>query len=87
MRLDMASAFAVVLKKHRQKQGISQETLAEAADIHPTHVSLIERFERNPSINVAKALAKALGFSLAELFQEAEALQQETTVSKRSSKH
>lgn len=86
MRLDMASAFAVVLKRHRQKRGISQEALAEMADIHPTHVSLIERFERNPSINVAKALAKALGFSLAELFQEAEALQKEAIISKRTNK-
>ena len=86
MRLDMASAFAVVLKKHRQKKGISQEALAEKADIHPTHVSLIERFERNPTINVTKALAGALGFSLAEFVQEAEDLQKKAPLSKRSNK-
>src|ERR1700744_5257485 len=58
VRHDMASAFGAVLKKHRLKKAISQEALAEKADIHPTHVSLIERFERNPSLNVAKALAR-----------------------------
>ena len=67
----MASAFALVLKKHRQQKGFSQETLAEMADIHPTHVSLIERSERNPTINVAKAL----DISLADLIREVEILQ------------
>jgi ribosome-binding protein aMBF1 (putative translation factor) len=73
--LDMASAFGVVLKKHRQAKGFSQETLAEKAEIHPTHVSLIERCERNPSLNVAKSLSTALGISLADLVKEAETLQ------------
>jgi transcriptional regulator with XRE-family HTH domain len=72
---DMASAFGAILKEHRQAKGFSQEALAEKADIHPTHVSLIERCERNPSLNVAKSLASALGVSLASLIQEAEGLQ------------
>jgi len=33
------------------------ELLAEKADIHPTHVGLIERSLRNPSLNVAQAIA------------------------------
>lgn len=70
----MASAFGAVLKKHRQQKKLSQEALAELADIHPTHVSLIERFERNASLNVAKSLAKALGVSLNEMVREAEEL-------------
>ena len=72
---DLSSAFGMVLKKHRQEKGVSQESLAEKAGIHPTHVSLIERFERNPSLNVAKSLAVALGFSLADLIREAEQMQ------------
>jgi transcriptional regulator with XRE-family HTH domain len=71
---DMAKAFGVVLKKHREEKGISQEVLAEKADIHPTHVSLIERFERNPSLNVAESLAQALGIPLADLIREAQSL-------------
>ena len=73
---DMASAFGMVLKKHRLAKGISQEAIAEMADIHPTHVGFIERSERNPSLNVAKSLAKALGVSLADLIREAEELQE-----------
>jgi transcriptional regulator with XRE-family HTH domain len=71
----MAKAFGIVLRKHRLAMKISQEALSEKADIHPTHVSLIERFERNPSLNVAESLAKALGVSLSELIIEAEAIQ------------
>ena len=68
----MSSAFGVVLKKHREANQLSQETLAERAGIHPTHVSLIERFERNASLNVADALASGLGIPLSTLVREAE---------------
>jgi len=35
-------------------------------------VSLIERFERNPSLNVADSIARGLGISLAQMIKEAE---------------
>ena len=73
-RLEMADAFALVLKKHREAKRLSQETLAEKADLHPTYVGLIERSLRNPSLNVSKSLAKALGVPLTKLISEAESL-------------
>ena len=36
---------------------MSQEELAERADLASKMVSLIERFERNPTVNVADSLA------------------------------
>ncbi len=72
--LDLSSAFGVVLKKHREANHLSQEALAERADIHPTHVSLIERFQRNASLDVADALATGVGMHLSELIREAEEL-------------
>ena len=74
-KFDASTAFASVLKKHRKAKGMSQERLAEKADIHPTHVGLIERALRNPSLNVAQAIAKALGLSLTQMVAEAESLQ------------
>ncbi len=71
-KMEMSRAFAAVLKERRKALGMSQEKLAEKADIHPTHVGLIERSLRNPSINVAKAIADALGVSLADLVAQAE---------------
>jgi transcriptional regulator with XRE-family HTH domain len=46
---------------------MTQEELAERAAIHPTYVGLVERGERNPSLDIAERIAAALGSSLAEL--------------------
>ena len=43
----MSLAFGVVVRRYRKANGLSQEMLAEKADIHHTHVGLIERGERN----------------------------------------
>ena len=71
---DMAKAFATILRRHRAQKEITQETLAERADIASKMVSLIERNERNPSLNVADSIAQGLGTSLAQMIKEAEAL-------------
>jgi len=42
-KVEITVAFAAVLRKRRATKGMSQELLAEKADIHPTHVGLIER--------------------------------------------
>jgi len=73
-KVQITVAFAAVLKKYRAVKGISQELLAEKADIHPTHVGLIERSLRNPSLKVCKAIADALGVPLARMVAEAERL-------------
>ena len=73
-KVEISRAFGVVLRRHRLALKLSQEALSEKADLHPTHVSLIERFERNPSLNVAASLAKALGLTLSGMITEAEDL-------------
>jgi transcriptional regulator with XRE-family HTH domain len=52
--------------------GISQDELAEKADLHRTYVSLIERKSCNFSIKIYMRLAVALGIEPAELMQQAE---------------
>ena len=70
-KVEITVAFAAVLRKHRGAEGMSQEKLAEKANIHPTHVGLIERSLRNPSLKVAKAIADALRLPLAQMIAEA----------------
>jgi transcriptional regulator with XRE-family HTH domain len=55
------------LKRHREAAGLSQEQLADAADIDRTYVSDIERGNRNPGIKNIARLAKALGITTAQL--------------------
>ena len=69
---NLVKEFARVVKKQRESKGLSQETLGEAAGIHPTHVGLVERGRRIPSIRVAASLANALGKPLWELIKDAE---------------
>jgi transcriptional regulator with XRE-family HTH domain len=71
----VALSFGKVLQKQRKAKGFSQEALAEKAQVHPTYIGLVERGLRNPSLNVAASLAKALGFSLSEMISQAEKLQ------------
>jgi transcriptional regulator with XRE-family HTH domain len=75
LQAEISKAFGRVLQRRRKAKGLPQEALAEKADIHPTHVGLIERCERNPSLDVANSLAKAFGVSLSEMISEAERLQ------------
>jgi transcriptional regulator with XRE-family HTH domain len=71
-RVEMSEAFAAVLKEYRKARQLTHEALAEKADLHPTYIGLLERSLRNPSLNVAQALADALGVKLSELIREAE---------------
>ena len=57
------------LRNLRQKQGISQEGLADLAGLHRTYIGGVERGERNISLLSLMALAEALGISLSTLVE------------------
>ena len=49
---------------------LSQEDLAESANLHRTYVGSVERAERNVSIDNLERLAAAVGRSLPSLLEE-----------------
>lgn len=59
--------FAENLRKLRLERGLSQELLAELADVHRTYVGSVERGERNVSIDNMESFAKALNVNLREM--------------------
>lgn len=60
--------FGKNVAKIRKKKKLSQEKLAEKANIHRTYIGQIEQGKRNIALkNVAK-IAKALGVSVKDLF-------------------
>jgi transcriptional regulator with XRE-family HTH domain len=71
---DFARAFGEVVRKHRKARFLTQEQLAERSDLAPKMISLIERFERNPSINVAFSVSEGLGVPFWRLVKDAEAV-------------
>ncbi len=58
------------LRLHSRGGKLTQETLAERADISVSFLSMIERGERSAHIETLEGLAEALGVSLEELFRE-----------------
>jgi len=52
---------------HRLKAGLSQERLAERADLHPNYIGDIERGEENVSVDSLVRLASSLRVKVADL--------------------
>jgi transcriptional regulator with XRE-family HTH domain len=69
---DFSRFFGEAVRKHRKAKSFTQEELAERADLAPKMISLIERFQRNPSMNVAHSIAHALGVPLWRVVKDAE---------------
>lgn len=59
--------FAKNLKRLRAERGLSQELLAEIANLHRTYVGSVERGERNVSIDNMESFANALNVSLRDM--------------------
>src|SRR5688572_25135990 len=66
------SIFASSVKRWRNHRGLTQEELAERADLHRTYISDVERGARNLSLESIDKLARALGISLPILFSPEE---------------
>ncbi len=65
--MDLRKRLARNLVALRQARGWSQEDLADAAGLHRTYVSGIERQVRNPTLDILERLAKAFKISAGEL--------------------
>lgn len=59
--------FGQRVRTLRLERGLSQEALADAANLHRTHISLIERGERSVRLETVAAVAAALGVQPSEL--------------------
>ena len=55
------------VKAYRLAKDISQEKLAELADVHRNYIGHVERAERNMTIDSIERIAKALGVTVIAL--------------------
>ena len=65
-RQSILGKLAKRIRQLRKINKISQEKLAEKADLHPTFIGTIERGEKNPTILSLEKTAKAFNTSLSE---------------------
>jgi transcriptional regulator with XRE-family HTH domain len=65
-------AFGLAVRRARERMDITQDALAELADLHRTYIGSVERGERNVSLINIAALAKALRTSPSKLMADSE---------------
>ncbi|VVT16290.1 DNA-binding protein [Roseovarius sp. EC-HK134] len=68
----LIAAFAVTLSEERQKAGLTQEELAERADVSARFISFLETGRRQPSLSTLHALSKGLRMQMQDLVAKLE---------------
>jgi len=61
--------FGERVREERHKQKLSQEELASKAGVHRTYIGMIERAEKNITLENIEKVAKALGISISNLLK------------------
>ena len=64
--------LADAIRKRRVAAGMSQEELADRAELHRTYISLVERVKRNLTVDALDRIAAGLGVPASRLLAEAE---------------
>ncbi len=62
-------SFGKAIRRLREQAGISQEKLADLAQLDRTYVGGIERGERNISLKNLKKISDALGVKISKVFE------------------
>lgn len=70
MKPEVLIKFGQKVRQERRKQYLSQEGLAEKANLHRTYIGMIERAEKNITLTNVQKIADALGLSIADLFKD-----------------
>ena len=67
---DILIKFGQTVRDERIKLGLSQEELAARAGLHRTYIGMIERAEKNITLENIEKIAKALSKKIDELFND-----------------
>lgn len=70
MGTEILTIFGQRVRSERLKSGLSQEELAEKANLHRTYIGMIERAEKNITLINIEKVARALELSVDELLKE-----------------
>ena len=68
---DPLLAVGTAVRERRKVRGVSQEELAEQAELHRTYIGSVERGERNVTILSLIRIAEALGVRPHDLLHQA----------------
>ncbi|MCP4457929.1 MAG: helix-turn-helix transcriptional regulator [Cytophagales bacterium] len=68
MNIELSKAFGVVVRVRRTELKLSQEELAHQAGLHRTYIGMIERGEKNITLENISKISNSLKLSISELF-------------------
>lgn len=69
MKKEISVKFGTKVREERVKQGLSQEQLASRAGVHRTYVGMIERAEKNITLENIEKVSKALKIKISDFFE------------------
>lgn len=69
MKKQILIKFGKRVREERMKLCLSQEKLAEKADVHRTYIGMIERAEKNITLGNIQKIAQALDLPLDKLMR------------------
>lgn len=70
MKKELLIKFGEKVRATRLEQGLSQEDLADKAGVHRTYIGMIERAEKNITLENIKKIAVALGIGVEDLTKD-----------------
>jgi len=70
MRKAILVKFGNKVREERLKLNLSQEELAARASVHRTYIGMIERAEKNITLENIEKVAKALSLKISEFFKD-----------------
>lgn len=70
MKSQILKSFGDKVKQERTKKNLSQEGLADLAGVHRTYIGMIERAEKNITLENIEKIAKALNIDISELLKK-----------------
>lgn len=68
MKKDVLIKFGQKVREERLKRKLSQEEFADIAGVHRTYIGMIERAEKNITLENIEKIAKAFNFNIKNLF-------------------
>jgi transcriptional regulator with XRE-family HTH domain len=70
MNKTILEKFGERVREERLKQNLSQEELASRAGVHRTYIGMIERAEKNITLENIEKIGKALNITVDKLLKE-----------------
>jgi len=62
--------LGATIRRYRERAGLTQERLAEKAELHPNYLGRVERGEEHISLTALRRLAQALNVRVRDLVND-----------------